>query len=210
MNKTIEMNLIMNEQNETAAKESVEGFFQKLSETKTVATLENILWLAVGFVLAFFMMQAALSPFYSVERIEGNSMNPTMGNHAVLLVEKNLDDLTYGSIISTTKEFADSVKAEESGGFVKRVIGMPGDTITIKDNVFYLNGEVLVEPYIRDVTAIRNQDQTIVVPEGALFLMGDNRNQSFDSRHYGAVPLMHIDGIVKAQLSPLTAIHHFE
>src|SRR6266704_3263161 len=92
--------------------------------------------------------------------------------------------------------------------FVKRVIGMPGDTITVRDKVVSVNGKALVEPYTRhdDPTVFpaqpslpepyRSRDQfgPYTVPDGQYFAMGDNRDRSSDSRYWGTVPRSHIKG----------------
>lgn len=69
--------------------------------------------------------------------------------------------------------------------FVKRIIGIPGDTVTIKDGHVYLNGSdtPLEEPYIKE-PMIPEPEMTFTVPENAYFCMGDNRNQSMDARYW--------------------------
>ena len=92
--------------------------------------------------------------------------------------------------------------------FVKRVIGLPGDTVTIDDKVVSINGKPLVEPYVvHDDPQIypnqpalpepyRSRDHfgPVVVPQGQYFAMGDNRDRSSDSRYWGTVPRSLIKG----------------
>lgn len=66
--------------------------------------------------------------------------------------------------------------------YVKRVIGVPGDTIEVRDGQVLINGQVQEEPYIREIT--RGEYGPYVVPEGCYFMMGDNRNSSLDSRFW--------------------------
>lgn len=81
--------------------------------------------------------------------------------------------------------------------FIKRVIGLPGDTIHIVDGVVSVNGKRLDEPYVGGVATWTDTNPlTVVVPEGEYFVMGDNRAymQSNDSRSFGTIPLKAIKG----------------
>lgn len=71
---------------------------------------------------------------------------------------------------------------DESMLFVKRVIGLPGETVVIKDGSVYINNEKLDEPYLNTVT--KGNTGPFVVPEGKYFMLGDNRNSSKDSRFW--------------------------
>ncbi len=73
---------------------------------------------------------------------------------------------------------------DESQNFVKRVIGVPGDVINIKNGHVYVNGEMLEEDYIREPMNSDGEDLTYVVPSGSYFMLGDNRNNSKDSRYW--------------------------
>lgn len=78
--------------------------------------------------------------------------------------------------------------------WVKRVIGVPKDVIIIKDNRVYRNGRLLKEDYIKEAM-IDTPDAEFVVPEGQIFVMGDNRNHSRDSREIGFIPIDHVLGV---------------
>lgn len=78
--------------------------------------------------------------------------------------------------------------------WIKRVIGLPGEEVVIKDNHVYLNGEQLEEPYVNE-TMFTPVEKKWVIPQGYVFVMGDNRNHSKDSREIGVVPINHILGV---------------
>lgn len=75
--------------------------------------------------------------------------------------------------------------------YIKRVIGLPGDTVQITDGKVYVNGEQLIEPYI---AAAPDYDGTWTVPQDSLFVLGDNRNRSSDSHSWGMVPIENVIG----------------
>jgi signal peptidase I len=126
-------------------------------------------------------------------RVESISMQPNLFAGDFVIINK----LTY--------QFRDPQRGEiivfhyppnpEAIPYIKRVIGLPGDQIHIADGKIYINGQPFSEPYLSNPTH-RGGDWS--VPPGALFVMGDNRNNSSDSRSWGTVPLDHVIG--KAEL----------
>lgn len=90
--------------------------------------------------------------------------------------------------------------------YIKRVIGLPGDHVQIKEGKVYINNEVLDEPYLQDgvTTNMGNQIfSDLVVPENCVFAMGDNRDHSKDCRSFGCIPLEKIEGTVWIRFWPL-------
>ena len=90
--------------------------------------------------------------------------------------------------------------------YIKRVIGLPGEHVEIKEGKVYINGEVLDEPYLQaglvtDVTGVGFSD--FIVPENSVFAMGDNRNHSTDCRSFGCIPLERIESTVAIRIWPL-------
>ena len=91
--------------------------------------------------------------------------------------------------------------------YIKRVIALPGEHLEIKDGKVYINGEELDEPYLQDnviTTAgdVNNPFYDLVVPENCIFVMGDNRAGSTDSRAFGCVPLDKVEGTVWIRFWP--------
>jgi signal peptidase I len=103
--------------------------------------------------------------------------------------------------------------------FIKRVIGLPGDHIEYRNDTLYVNGKPIPEPYLKPYKAqvqgnltydFKLQDTAVgqkTVPKGELFVMGDNRRRSKDSRIIGAVPIKEIVGKVDLQFWPLDDFH---
>ena len=125
----------------------------------------------------------------------GLSMYPTLGDQDYLIATKidyRLHDPQRGDIIIMRDPF------DNSKDFIKRVVGMPGDQILIKDGKVYINGRLLDEPYVRKdqpwtnnanwpAAGSFNAGQAYTIPKGEYFVMGDNRNASSDSRIFGPV-----------------------
>jgi signal peptidase I len=121
-------------------------------------------------------------------RIESVSMENTLHPGNAVLVNR----LAYrfklperGDIVVFDPPF------ESPEPYIKRVIGLPGDEISIREGYVFVNEELISEPYIKDKPVMRG---TWIVPENAIFAMGDNRNNSSDSRNWGPVPLENIIG----------------
>jgi signal peptidase I len=108
----------------------------------------------------------------------------------------HLRDPARGDIIVFKTPKAAESKCGAGGTFVKRLVGLPGETWEERDGVVYINAERLVEPYVRGDRRDSNTYGPRKIPEGRYFFMGDNRVQSCDSREWGAVPRENIIGEV--------------
>jgi signal peptidase I len=159
--------------------------------------------LLVALALALFIRTFFVQAF----KIPSGSMLPTLqiGDH--LLVNKLLYGLrvpVYGTRLFSYfhPEREDIVvfvyPEDREKDFIKRVVGIPGDRIEIRQKKLYRNGEPVDEPYARYTeppgAAPRDNFGPVTVPEGHVFVMGDNRDHSFDSRYWGFVPYEDIKG----------------
>ncbi|GIQ69194.1 signal peptidase I [Xylanibacillus composti] len=142
---------------------------------------------------------------FSLSIVEGQSMEPTLQNEERLFVNRALyywSEPDRGDIVvlKDPRENSDLL-------LVKRVIGVPGDTIEVKDGRLYVNDEVYYESYVD--TMIEDGDVAkTVVPEGEYFVMGDNRHRSgsLDSRIFGSVQKKSIIGRAEFIVWPITHI----
>ena len=167
---------------------------QKTSWRRTILdTLETILLSLVLFL--------AINAISERIRVESISMQPTLYPGDYVIVNK----LAYR--FSHNPDRGDVIVFRyppnpEAIPYIKRIIGLPGDKIHITDGKVYVNGQLVVEPYLV-VSTNRGGDWT--VPDGQLFVMGDNRNNSSDSRSWGFVPFENIIG--RAELIYLPPQH---
>ncbi|OYD06402.1 signal peptidase I [Paludifilum halophilum] len=128
--------------------------------------------------------------------VHGESMYPTFKGEELLIVNKwiyDVSDPDYGDIVV--------FHTAEHRDFIKRVIGLPGDKIAVQNGVVYRNGKKLDEPYISE--PIKKNVGETVVPEGSLFVMGDNRNHSRDSRDIGPVDIGEVVGRADLLVMPI-------
>ena len=152
--------------------------------------------LLIALVLAFLIRQF----FFAIFMVDGESMVPTLQNKERLIVNKIVYDLhkpEYGDILVF------KYPSDQTKDFIKRVIGLPGDKIEIRNYKVIRNGKELDEPYIAEPTA--PNEQTYTVPDNTVFVMGDNRNYSKDSRdpQVGYVPLNLVIGRAEVVWWPL-------
>lgn len=135
--------------------------------------------------------------------VDGNSMNPTLKNGDVLTVRSVNTKIQKGDIVVTQNPLEKPL--------VKRVIATGGDTIDFDfmDGVVIVNGVALNEPYIAEATHLMgNMVYPQTVPEGKIFVMGDNRNDSRDSRDksIGFIDEREVIGVVNFRLYPFSSL----
>jgi signal peptidase I len=171
------------------ADQNLKGFFKDVLETLGLAL---VLFLAINLVSARV-------------RVEGFSMLPTLDDNRYVLVSRltpRFGSLKRGDIVVFRPPmYPEAGWLERLLGFptlpteyedyIKRVIGLPGETVTIQDGVVKIDGMLLEEPYIAAAPLYNGE---WVVPEGQLFVLGDNRNSSSDSHSWGFLPTENVLG----------------
>lgn len=152
--------------------------------------------LAIILPIRMFLVQ----PFY----VDGASMEPNFYQNEYLII----DEISYrfqnperGEVIifknpKDTKYY-----------FIKRVIGLPGETVEVRSGTVFINGQELTEPYIENLSTQSYEEYTL--SEGQYFLLGDNRINSYDSRTFGPVDEKYIIGRVWFRGWPIDRINSF-
>ena len=141
---------------------------------------EYVVAAALGLVLALLLKTFVLQGYV----VNGESMLPTLQNRDFLFGEKisyKVSGFQYGDIVVIGLD--DTYQRKH---IIKRVIGLEGDKIEVKDGYVYRNGKKLSEKFIREPGKIAEDFNQITVPKDHIFVMGDNRNNSSDSRVFGA------------------------
>lgn len=143
-----------------------------------------------------FILLFLFSTFFSYETNLTTSMYPTIEEGSGLLISRNVEDINRGDIIS----FEGPTKRSH---YVKRVLALPGETLTIVDHKIYIDGEFYDDPHKRD--GEYSYDMEVTLADDEYFVVGDNRYISEDSRDYGPIKediikgkVIHIINIAKA------------
>lgn len=179
--------------------------------------MKRIVREVVETVVLVVLILAAVNVVVDRRHVEGPSMLPTLHAGQFLLANK----LAYSPIVSAafashdadnsydhpaTPHRGDIVILKRPGNpegddLVKRVIGLPGETLELRDGVVYINGQPLDEPYL--VNRGHPSMAPTKIPQGNVFVMGDNRPNSNDSRHFGPVTIDSLLGKVWLRYWPL-------
>ena len=173
-----------------------------MSEKIKNEVLEWIKVFALAIIFAFIITQ-----FIKPTLVRGDSMYSTLEEGDYLIINRmsyKLGDIERGDIIV----FESDLQQEDGTNkdLVKRVIGIGGDKVKIKDSKVYVNGKKLNEPYIHN--EVTSGDVDTVVPENCVFVLGDNREISLDSRYkeVGFINKSDILGKVFVRLYPFNKI----
>lgn len=131
-------------------------------------------------------------------RVNGTSMNETLEDGEIMILNKI--DYTFNEI----NRYDIVVVKTEDSKIIKRVIGLPGETLKYENNTLYINGKETEEPYLTEETEDFNITELGYdkIPQDCYFVMGDNRNNSSDSRIIGCVKKENIEGSASLVIYP--------
>ncbi len=161
--------------------------------------------LVIAGLIRAFLFQA----FY----IPSPSMNPTLVQNDRVVVNKlsyDLHDVHRGDIVVFSRPPG---VPKQDKDLIKRVVGLPGETVSLRDGHVFIDGKQLDEPYtakgstslpLELPTCVVDLERPLTIPAGQVFVMGDNRDQSLDSRCFGPIPESHIVGRAFVLIWPLS------
>ena len=156
--------------------------------------LDFLLWLLTVICVALCIRGVIVEPV----RVKGRSMETTLLEKDYMLVEKlsyTVSDMRRGDVIICYFPQNDEYSC------VKRIIGLPGETVRIENGIVYINGTALSEPYLTNPVNSFH-DGEWVVEEDTVFVLGDNRRVSRDSSSVGCIPMARVIGRVRCTLFP--------
>jgi signal peptidase I len=167
---------------------SMEG--PNISEPETPVKARNFKWafelrswsrdILVALATAVFIVIFVIQPV----KVEGTSMQPHLADQDRIFVNRfiyRFADIRQGDVVVFW------YPKDRSKSFIKRVMGIPGDAVEIRDGVVYVNGSKIAEPYLSPEFQDHLSFPKTVVPPEQYFVLGDHRNSSNDSRHWGFV-----------------------
>jgi signal peptidase I len=156
----------------------------KPKRSPAVSFMLEVLQTVIMALVLYFVIDLVLGRV----RVENISMLPTLKPGEFILVNKMAyrnGDYHRGDVVIF------HYPRDPNEDYIKRIIGVPGDTVSVQDGVVSINGSSLDEPYI---SAHPTYNGMWTVPEGQIFVLGDNRNQSSDSHSWGFVPHENVVG----------------
>lgn len=166
---------------------SEESVFPKMVVKPKHTLIYGIFWCVfIAIFIAFQML-------FAVIRVDGHSMDPTLQSGHFVLASRHDKPKRFDIVI--LKERIDDDVATKT--IIKRVIGLPGDVVTVIDGVLYVNNKKYNEAYLEaaNIKNFKNVDWTITIPKDKIFVLGDNRDVSKDSRLVGSFDVSSIVGI---------------
>ncbi len=174
------------------------------------AMLNDLIRLIRIFLIAILLGLFFEKFIFGFTVVQGLSMYPTLNNQDKLFINK-LEYRLHGPHPGDIVIFAPPIKDRKKELFIKRVVAVEGDSFEIIDGKIYINGETIKENYIT-FEEYDDRDYPItagVVPKGMVFVLGDNRNDSNDSRCFGYVSIKSIKGRAEYRIWPVEAMTAF-
>lgn len=174
-------------------------------------TIKEILSWVIPIVAGILIALAIKQFVVTIAKVDGSSMEPNLVNKERMLVWRN-SDIKRMSVIVFDAYGEDPSAVNKNTDYVKRVIGVPGDTVASKNGNLYVNGKLVKQNFISEYertqgtgnwdlkTLSKNWSKNVgvtKVPKGQYFVMGDHRSVSNDGRYWGFVPKDKITGVVK-------------
>ena len=163
--------------------------------------LKSLIPYIIIIVIVVFVRTFIITPV----KVNGTSMYPTLEGDEIMLLNK-LGTIDRFDIVVLKLD-------GENNNLIKRVIGLPGDSISIKDGTLYINGEVYIENYLEEGLVYDDFELTSlgyqVIPDDMYFVLGDNRADSVDSREIGLVSKDDIIGKISFRIWPLNKLAVF-
>lgn len=142
-----------------------------------------------------------------IEKVSLHFHEPRRGEIIVLLESDDINNSFFGKINRLYADMFNKFRdIDNADRLVKRVIGLPGDTIDIKDGQVYVNGEALVEPYVTSETYPGSVMYPLSVGVDEIFVLGDNRQVSQDSREFGCIKFEQVEGVAVFRIYPFNKI----
>src|SRR6476469_447331 len=151
---------------------------------------------AAGVALAALAVVVVRWQFVDVATVSSDSMAPTVCTGDTVLIARLDHPSTVG-----VDDIVTFVSPQDGAETIKRVVAVPGQSVAIHDAELVVDGRTVDEPYVDHASIDGVYFGTVIVPAGTVFVMGDHRETSIDSRAYGPVPLGDIDGRLLWDLS---------
>ncbi|HSF16863.1 MAG TPA: signal peptidase I [Vicinamibacteria bacterium] len=160
------------------------------------AIIELLHDLAIAVVVCVLLITYVVQAF----KVQGTSMSPELGDGQRILVNKFLyyvADIDRGDVVVFW------YPEDPTLSFIKRVIGLPGETVEVREGVVYVDDHPIDEPYVSEANADNRSYRPVRIRPGHYFVLGDNRSGSNDSRSWGLVPERYIYGKAFLRIWPL-------
>jgi signal peptidase I len=153
--------------------------------------------LSVAVLFCFFLITFVAQAF----RVQGTSMLPLLHDSERIIVNKfvyRFHDIQRGDVVVFW------FPREPTVSFIKRVVGLPGDTVELRAGALYVNGQLVAEPYVESRFRDTESHDPVTVSKGYYYVLGDHRNSSNDSRNWGEVPEKYIYGKAFLRFWPIS------